>query len=266
MSAECEAYVEEHSPFDGTTYMVHLRMAMIANETYHYRIFMSDDRMARLCRCSKSALQRARNRLIDAGYVRLISRAVGQRVAEYEFVFVKVDAQDAHPLSEVGVHLEQSGCATAQSTLLIEKNINKTNDQSLIDSLSDSPVEQLFDQVWELYPRKIGRKAALRAFAATIKAKRASATDLVKASEHYAAMRLGEDPKFTMHGSTFFGPDERWRDYVTRQDAANADKRERESRESEEEFKRKKQQEHEESKPMPASMKADLRKKLRGNL
>lgn len=70
-----------------------------------------------------------------------------------------------------------------------------------------------FARAWEHYPRKDGRKAALRAYQARRKAQ-VSAEDLLTATKHYAETRRGEDPRFTKHGSTFYGADDHWKDYL----------------------------------------------------
>jgi len=70
-----------------------------------------------------------------------------------------------------------------------------------------------FDQVWALYPRKIGKAAAQKAFRARLR-EGVALGDLITATEAYAANQRGLDATYTMHGSTFFGPNERWKDYL----------------------------------------------------
>lgn len=77
-----------------------------------------------------------------------------------------------------------------------------------------SRIETLFTTtVWEHYPRKSARKAALKAFTARLK-EGISPSALEIATKNYAATRIGQEPQFTMLGSTFFGPNERWKDFV----------------------------------------------------
>jgi hypothetical protein len=76
-----------------------------------------------------------------------------------------------------------------------------------------SAVERDFDEAWKIYPRKIARKSALNAYAAT-RHRGEGAAQLLAATKRYAALRRTEDPAFTLHGSTFFGPSERWKDYL----------------------------------------------------
>lgn len=75
------------------------------------------------------------------------------------------------------------------------------------------PYEDEFNRAWASYPRKTARKRALRAYQAT-RRKGVPAEVLRAATEAYAVSRRGQDESFTMHGATFYGPDERWKDHV----------------------------------------------------
>ena len=68
---------------------------------------------------------------------------------------------------------------------------------------------EAFERFWDLYPRKIGKDAARRAFAAA--AKRAPAEDILRGAKRYAAARNGQDPKFTAHATTWLNAG-RWAD------------------------------------------------------
>lgn len=73
--------------------------------------------------------------------------------------------------------------------------------------------EGTFSECWEHYPRKQGRKEALRAY----QARRRSGVahrDLLTATRHYAAQCHGKDRQYVMHGKRFYGPNEVWRDYL----------------------------------------------------
>lgn len=72
-----------------------------------------------------------------------------------------------------------------------------------------------FAAVWECYPRKLARADAFRAYSARRNAGD-SAEDLALAAKHYAeeCAREHREEKFVLHGATFFGPRERWKDYL----------------------------------------------------
>lgn len=73
-----------------------------------------------------------------------------------------------------------------------------------------------FATCWEHYPRKIARKAALKAYIAQ-RRKAIPAEVLLAATQHYAKAMQLEDraPERILHGATFFGPNDRWEDYVS---------------------------------------------------
>lgn len=79
--------------------------------------------------------------------------------------------------------------------------------------MTDSPFLSEFESAWELYPRKTAKQDAFRAFTARRRAG-TSAENLATATANYAKSRTGQDPHYTMLGATFFGPSERWKDYL----------------------------------------------------
>ena len=146
-----------------------------------------------------------------------------------------------------------------------------TSKQLSIAAVGDDPqtksssIETSFNQAWEHYPRKVARKAALRAYTATVKAKRATPMELLTATRNYAVARIAADSTFTLHGATFYGPTERWRDYVVTTDGIDAENRAERDRRAARDLEEQRAREHAMSKPMPAHVKANLAK-LRGNL
>lgn len=75
-----------------------------------------------------------------------------------------------------------------------------------------SRFDEQFDELWSHYPRKVGKAAAKKA--ARIRLSAVPFDELMNATMNYAALRSGQDPAFTMHPATFYGPAERWRDFV----------------------------------------------------
>jgi len=77
-----------------------------------------------------------------------------------------------------------------------------------------------FDEIWELYPLKIGKKAAARHFSATIRTQ-ADLDDLKKAIMHYKQSRQVLSG-YVQHGSTFFN---NWQDWVEMPGVSDEDKK-----------------------------------------
>ena len=75
------------------------------------------------------------------------------------------------------------------------------------------PFAEDFEAAWKAYPRKKNRKGAYKAYCAT-RRKGVEAGELLGAVTNFAREMSGKDEQFVMHGATFFGPNERWRDSV----------------------------------------------------
>lgn len=73
--------------------------------------------------------------------------------------------------------------------------------------------EEHFELIWRDYPRKMKKPVALRAYIAT-RRRGADPAELAMAVKHFAEAMSPRAPANISHGSTFFGPDELWTDYV----------------------------------------------------
>ena len=81
----------------------------------------------------------------------------------------------------------------------------------------DGGVSEGFDKFWEIYPRKVGKKAALRAWSAAVKA--VPLHDILPAAERYAKSVVGKDPQYIAHASTWLNG-QRWQDDLDTQSAS----------------------------------------------
>lgn len=76
----------------------------------------------------------------------------------------------------------------------------------------DSEME--FEKLWSAYPRRLGRKAARRHFAATVTTQTDLAAITVALGKYLAHCATLSDAKFIQHGSTWFNNWRDWVDYV----------------------------------------------------
>lgn len=72
--------------------------------------------------------------------------------------------------------------------------------------------EELFDKTWQIYPRKVEKQRAFKAWKVRIKSG-ISPKSLHKAVEHYADAMQDKEPQYIKHGATFFGPSQVWKDW-----------------------------------------------------
>ena len=265
MSDTGRAYVEKHSPYTGAMFLIHLRLGNIENDTYNHRLFIADENLAKLCRCSTKTVQRAKAQMVEDGFLRLLKPATGRRAAEYEFLFpdtsvditpqpVDDDVENdeigghfvqplevfedgigghfvrigGHPV-RIGGHFVPLSDSTPiyrnkeeiEGTKSILPVLSETGESSSESSTSKSkqggggakPYEAEFQELWSLYPRKVGNKKAYTALIARIRAG-ASFAEIREGVSNYANARRGQDPAFTLHAATFWGPQERWKDYL----------------------------------------------------
>lgn len=70
-----------------------------------------------------------------------------------------------------------------------------------------------FLEFWSLYPRKVEKLAAFKAWKARLKSG-GSPGDLIAAAKNYASAMLGTEQKFIKHASTFLGSNKPYRDWI----------------------------------------------------
>lgn len=71
--------------------------------------------------------------------------------------------------------------------------------------------DQLFEEIWKRYPKKLGKSHAYRHFKRTVTDP--DAWDKINtALDNYIRAMAGKHPQFIMHGSTWFN---QWQDWVT---------------------------------------------------
>jgi hypothetical protein len=101
-----------------------------------------------------------------------------------------------------------------------EKNINisrtskKTREEGK-DNREDSKLiyHDDFVECWKIYPKKLGKQRAYKAYV-TRRRQGVDKADLLLACVNYKRSMNGTDETYIKHASTFFGPDEHWRDYL----------------------------------------------------
>jgi phage replication O-like protein O len=85
------------------------------------------------------------------------------------------------------------------------KETSKRNDQFASD----------FEDWWDKYPNKTGKKAAYQKYCARIR-EGASHDDLIRALAVYRKEKEGTETKYIQHAKTFLGPSEYWKECLDR--------------------------------------------------
>ena len=216
MSAKGQAFVEAHSPYTGATYLVHLRLGMLENETYGHRLFIGEEKLAGLCRCDRKTVQRARRQMVDDGFLVQTSPAKRNSPAEYEFLFPELAGQNVSPMpEEMAGHLipdsETSGPESENSPITrIKENLTTAKSFQVVA-----------ESIYESYPKKRDRVDALRAITTELK-KGTSSGDLLLAMNRYVTSHGDDEVRFLKNCATFFRSD-RWREWLTNPISASID-------------------------------------------
>jgi len=87
------------------------------------------------------------------------------------------------------------------------------DDAEIKPSPKAKPYLREFEELWALYPRKAGKGKAYEKLVARIRAG-VDVAEIKQAVINYAKVREGEEMTYTLHASTFWGPGERWKDYL----------------------------------------------------
>ncbi len=170
-------------------------------------------RVAFEVRLKETTVRRSILHLRRYGWLEQLGRSAPGRAASYAARIPEVPAE--HRAVEPAVHRAVQPAVANEHRAVEPITPGRTARPGVHQvSITDrAAVDIDFAAVWEHYPRRIARKAALAAYRAR-RREGVAADELIAATRNYAATRIGQDTTFTMHGATFFGPAERWRDYL----------------------------------------------------
>lgn len=185
----------------------------------HDWIAYADNEWAEVVGLSTDQARRARRKLAEAGVVEFTRFRIGHtdvmhvRLAEDPGSDFATSPDPGSDFASPGV-AEPPPVQVAESPLppLYETGETTEGDNARLTA-RDGDLDHRFLATWAHYPRKLNRKGAYRAWTARVRSG-VDPADLALATVNYARLRRGQDPAHTMHGATFFGPDERWRDYL----------------------------------------------------
>ncbi len=225
MSAQAVGRVWERSTYSGARLVVLLAVADVVNDTYDHRFWMTVAELAKKARTSENTARTAMQAFVEDGWLEVVEGSRGRRPNEYRFSAPEVTLQSLEGTANPPIGEDEPsnlGDPTLQSDGSAPLSIpREPKGNPTRESRADS-----FAATWAIYPRKLNRKGAEKAWLARLGAG-ASVDDLHLATLNYAAIRKGHDPATTMHGTTFYGPHDRWADYLNpTEDTAPAPRRE----------------------------------------
>lgn len=231
MSAKASECVWEHSPYTLAKRLVHLAVAKCTAENRGHYIWASQSWIAERAKVDRKTANTALAEMIRDGWLKSIEwdelpadiqmLIPDRRTRIYRFLLCERCGQhwglpgrgESSDTSTWGISSPDVGnleTRHGESTDLVLLPITNNPIEQ-----KNSRVESFFAAAWEHYPRKTGRKAAFNAFTARLN-EGIPALDLQRAVTNYeTSCRANHTEKqFIMQGSTFFGPNERWKDYI----------------------------------------------------
>lgn len=209
MSIRFINYVWEESPYEGRKLLLHLALADFAND--EGVCFPSLKTLAKKARCTDTWCSLSIKQMVVEGWLEIVDQGGGRgRASTYRLIrktLSELKECDHKPL------ILNSNTFNSEDTLTIYKNhIEPDIDQ------------HQFDAFWSAYPRKVAKRAAMKAFAKVMQSKDApTIKQLLDGVNRYKSSTL--DSKFIAHPATWLNQG-RWEDdlpettsqHVTEQD------------------------------------------------
>jgi hypothetical protein len=182
------------------------------------------DRLARACGRHRTTVLGELCRLVAGGWLEVVEqggapRGGPRRASEYRLSMPTdqsptATGQDADQSPETTGSERRPVARAAPTGSERRPHQHKTNPRSRATRSNDpDTLSAEFDRVWPSYPRRVNKAGARRAFLAR-RREGVALDDLKRSTRNYAARVGASDPRFILHGSTFYGPDHRYTDYL----------------------------------------------------
>ena len=182
----------------------HLQRDRIADLAYEWR---ADDLQAVVDTCCELGLFEC----VD-GY--MVAPSLVRRMGAWEAKREKArEAGRIGGLTSVSSKRSSERLANAQAKRREEKRLEEKRLEE--NTMVIPPYQVGFDELWDKYPRKVGKRPAYKAYVARRRAD-VSADDLLHAVEHYAMEVKGKEAEYVKHCATFLGPNEHWKEALSR--------------------------------------------------
>jgi len=168
---------------------------------------IKSDLLAQQGKEGRDAIRSALKELRDANYLHLEK----MRNPDGTFTTVQVIYDRPTLFPQVTPETENQASENQASENQAPIEVKKRKKEKKISSSSD---DDGFTEFWKLYPRKVGKGGAERAWKAAIK--KASKETILNGLATYQAIRAGEDETYTAHPTTWLNQ-ERWADEMPNQ-------------------------------------------------
>jgi hypothetical protein len=101
-------------------------MGILANDTHDFMLWIKDEKLAQLCRCSTKTVQRAKRQMVKDGFIRLVEPPYAQHPAIYQFLFPGKGGHSERPNRAEGGHLRRRGWTSEDSTPIYRNELKRS--------------------------------------------------------------------------------------------------------------------------------------------
>ena len=216
MSAEASGYVWRNSPYTGTKFAIHLAIADTVNDGHQNRLWMSSDQIAMKSRAHRRTVQRVIDEMVEDGFLQRWREATQHFPATYEFIFKETPQVWASNTDSRGDISSLRGDISSPRGDISSlrggerpPKLNTTKENKKKLNPSSSSVDDGFTEFWGIYPKRVGKEAAQKAWAKALK--HADKETILNGTQTYAHLREGQDPQYTAHPATWLNQ-HRWAD------------------------------------------------------
>ena len=172
--------------------------------------------LAERCNCSVDSIDRALTELVQTGAIEVETRKKEDGSFKSSLYYLWPHTTNGQVGASVPLGSRKAAARVAAPVPTERESIERelVKDITVEKKTRNRNVfSEEFETLWDLYPKRINKSGAYKAFNATLK-RGVLLADLVLATKNYAKERNGQDNAFTLHPATFYGPNNRYLDYL----------------------------------------------------
>lgn len=200
MSVRWISQVWQSSPYKGERLLLHLALADFANDEGF--CWPSQTTLAKKARCSNNWVRLSITQMVKDGLVRVVEPAGAGRgkVGKYQLLGHSAETHTQLGYSEEG------------HTVRRERPHSDTSDTYILNRQEPSLTRAEFETIWKLYPRKVAKGAAWRAWQKMMQSPEPPTLDTLTTAIDLYAKSITE-MRYCAHMATWIGQ-QRWLDDV----------------------------------------------------
>ena len=177
------------------------------------KCFPSINRISELSEMSRRSVEGHLETLEKLGLIKRVNqfRETGGKSANSYILELTGTYENISDAQNLRMVCEKSAHGDTQNLRMNNLVINNLGKETNNTSSKDDEVNYYFDQLWEMYPRKVGKGQARKAYVAA--SKKIDFFDLLPKLEAYVSTLDGKDKQYMPHLATWLNG-ERWADEV----------------------------------------------------